>query len=191
VDGQNHALERKSRIEWLKGSTDGACRILSNARCLSEGIDVPALDAVIFMTERRSVVDIVQAVGRAMRKADGKTYGYIVLPVAVPAGRDPALILDSGKEFDVVWSVLRALRSHDDRLDAEINKIDLNDIPRTASSSTGTGSTATRCPMRRRCPSRRSTFRPAPSTRRSSRSAGTGSTGRAGPGMSPTSSSAW
>ena len=129
VDGQNHALERKSRIEWLKGSTDGACRILSNARCLSEGIDVPALDAVIFMTERRSVVDIVQAVGRAMRKADGKTYGYIVLPVAVPAGRDPALVLDSGKEFDVVWSVLRALRSHDDRLDAEINKIDLNDHP--------------------------------------------------------------
>ena len=129
VDGQNHALERKSRIEWLKGSTDGACRILSNARCLSEGIDVPALDAVIFMTERRSVVDIVQAVGRAMRKAEGKTYGYIVLPVAVPAGRDPALVLDSGKEFDVVWSVLRALRSHDDRLDAEINKIDLNDHP--------------------------------------------------------------
>ena len=105
VDGQNHALERKSRIEWLKGSADGACRILSNARCLSEGIDVPALDAVIFMTERRSVVDIVQAVGRAMRKAEGKTYGYIVLPVAVPAGRDPALVLDSGKEFDVVWSV--------------------------------------------------------------------------------------
>ena len=129
VDGQNHALERKSRIEWLKGSTDGDCRILSNARCLSEGIDVPALDAVIFLTQRRSVVDIVQAVGRAMRKAEGKTYGYIVLPVAVPAGRDPALVLDSGKEFDVVWSVLRALRSHDDRLDAEINKIDLNDNP--------------------------------------------------------------
>ncbi len=129
VDGQNHALERKARIEWLKGSTDGACRILSNARCLSEGIDVPALDAVIFMTERRSVVDVVQAVGRAMRKAEGKTHGYIVLPVAVPAGRDPALVLDSGKEFDIVWSVLRALRSHDDRLDAEINKIDLNDNP--------------------------------------------------------------
>ena len=129
VDGQHHALERKARIEWLKGGAEGSCRILSNARCLSEGIDVPALDAVIFMTERRSIVDIVQAVGRAMRKAEGKTYGYIVLPVAVPAGRDPALVLDSGQEFDAVWSVLRALRSHDDRLDAEINKIDLNETP--------------------------------------------------------------
>ncbi len=129
VDGKHHALDRKARIEWLKGTTEGACRILSNARCLSEGIDVPALDAVIFMTERKSVVDIVQAVGRAMRRADGKTHGYIVLPIAVPEGRDPSLVLDRGKEFDVVWSVLRALRSHDDRLDAEINQIDLNDRP--------------------------------------------------------------
>ncbi len=129
VDGQHHALDRKARIEWLKSTTGGACRILSNARCLSEGIDVPALDAVIFMTERKSIVDIVQAVGRAMRRAEGKTYGYIVLPIAVPEGRDPALVLDSGKEFDVVWSVVRALRSHDDRLDAEINQIDLNDRP--------------------------------------------------------------
>ncbi len=129
VDGQHHALDRKARIEWLKGASEGSCRILSNARCLSEGIDVPALDAVIFMTERKSIVDIVQAVGRAMRKAEGKTYGYIVLPVAVPAGRDPALVLDSGQEFDAVWSVLRALRSHDDRLDADINKIDLNETP--------------------------------------------------------------
>ena len=129
VDGQQNALERKARLEWLKETTEGGCRILSNARCLSEGIDVPALDAVIFMTERRSTVDIVQAVGRAMRKAEGKTYGYIVLPIAVPEGRDPALVLDSGKEFDVVWSVLRALRPHDDRFDAEINQIDLNDRP--------------------------------------------------------------
>ncbi len=129
VDGRHHALDRKARLEWLKGTTEGSCRILSNARCLSEGIDVPALDAVIFMTERRSIVDIVQAVGRAMRKAEGKTYGYIVLPVAVPEGRDPALVLDRGKEFDVVWSVLRALRSHDDRFDAEINQIDLNERP--------------------------------------------------------------
>ena len=129
VDGKHHALDRKARIEWLKGSTNGACRILSNARCLSEGIDVPALNAVIFMTERKSIVDIVQAVGRAMRKAEGKTHGYIILPIAVPTGGDPALIFDTGKEFDVVWSVLRALRSHDDRLDAEINKIDLNDKP--------------------------------------------------------------
>ena len=129
VDGKHNALDRKKRIQWLKGSGEGTCRILSNARCLSEGIDVPALDAVLFMTERKSMVDIVQAVGRVMRKSEGKTHGYILLPVAVPAGRDPANILDSGKEFDVVWSVLQALRSHDDRLDAEINQIDLNSKP--------------------------------------------------------------
>ena len=130
VDGQHHALDRKARIEWLEDDgAEVACRILSNARCLSEGIDVPALDAVLFMNPRNSHVDIVQAVGRVMRKAEGKEYGYIVLPVAVPAGVDPAVALDDNKRFAVVWSVLRALRSHDDRFDAEINKIDLNNRP--------------------------------------------------------------
>ena len=129
VDGKHHALDRKARIEWLKDSSEGTCRILSNARCLSEGIDVPALDAVLFMNPRNSHVDIVQAVGRAMRKADGKDYGYIVLPIAVPADVDPAAILDDNERFAAVWSVLRALRSHDDRFDAEINKIDLNKTP--------------------------------------------------------------
>ena len=71
----------------------------------------------------------MQAVGRAMRKAEGKTYGYIVLPVAVPAGVDPAAALDDNERFAAVWGVLRALRSHDDRFDAEINQIDLNDSP--------------------------------------------------------------
>ena len=129
VDGQHNALDRKARIEWLKGSSVGSCRILSNARCLSEGIDVPALDAVLFMNPRNSQVDIVQAVGRSMRKAAGKKYGYIILPLAVQAGVDPAAALDDNERFAVVWSVLRALRSHDDRLDAEINQIDLNNNP--------------------------------------------------------------
>ena len=129
VDGQHNAFVRKNRIEWLKGDSDGACRILSNARCLSEGIDVPALDAVLFMTPRNSQVDIVQAVGRVMRKAKGKDYGYIILPVAIPPGTDPADALNNNERFAAVWSVLRALRSHDDRLDAEINKIDLNNNP--------------------------------------------------------------
>ena len=129
VDGQHHALERKSRIEWLKGSSQSKCRILSNARCLSEGIDVPALDAVMFMSPRNSQVEIVQAVGRAMRKAPNKEYGYIVLPVAIPQGVDPAAALDDNERFAPVWGVLRALRSHDDRFDAEINQIDLNNQP--------------------------------------------------------------
>ena len=129
VDGQKNALERKRLIEWLKGDTDNVCRILSNARCLSEGIDVPALDAVLFMSPRNSHVDIVQAVGRVMRKASGKQYGYIVLPVAIPPDVDPVEALNDNERFATVWGVLRALRSHDDRLNAEINKIDLNNNP--------------------------------------------------------------
>ena len=129
VDGKKNALERKRLIEWLKGDSDGVCRILSNARCLSEGIDVPALDAVLFMTPRNSHVDIVQAVGRVMRKAPGKEYGYIVLPVAIPPDVDPVEALNDNERFAAVWGVLRALRSHDDRLNAEINKIDLNTEP--------------------------------------------------------------
>ena len=129
VDGKHHALDRRARLEWLRGSSDNACRILSNARCLTEGIDVPALDAVLFMSPKNSQVDIVQAVGRAMRKAPGKQYGYIVLPVAIPAGTDPAAALNNNERFGAVWSVLRALRSHDDRLDAEINRMDLNRKP--------------------------------------------------------------
>ena len=129
VDGKKNALERKRLIEWLKGDADGVCRILSNARCLSEGIDVPALDAVLFMTPKNSHVDIVQAVGRVMRKAPGKEYGYIVLPVAIPPDVDPVEALNDNERFAAVWGVLRALRSHDDRLNAEINKIDLNTEP--------------------------------------------------------------
>ena len=126
VDGKHNALNRKAKIEWLRNDSDGVCRILSNARCLSEGVDVPALDAVIFMTPRNSHVDVVQAVGRVMRRAEGKEYGYIILPVAIPAGTDPSEALDNNKAFAAVWSVLCALRSHDDRLNAEINHIDLN-----------------------------------------------------------------
>ena len=126
VDGTVHALNRRERLNWLKGDSNGVCRILSNARCLSEGIDVPALDAVLFMTSRKSYVDIVQAVGRVMRRAPGKQYGYIVLPVAIPDGVDPAEALNDNERFSTVWGVLRALRSHDDRFNAEINRIDLN-----------------------------------------------------------------
>ena len=135
VDGQKNALQRKRLIEWLKGNSkyesddEYTCRILSNARCLSEGIDVPALDAVLFMAPRNSHVDIVQAVGRVMRKAPDKEYGYIILPVAIPSGVDPEDALNDNERFAAVWGVLRALRSHDDRLNTEINRIDLNDNP--------------------------------------------------------------
>ena len=117
VDGSQNALNRREKINWLEESDTARneCRILSNARCLSEGVDVPALDAVIFLNPRESIIDVIQAVGRIMRKSDEKDYGYVILPVAIPAGSDPKKILDDHKTYKVVWNVLRALRAHDSR----------------------------------------------------------------------------
>ena len=127
VDGTYNALERNRELQWLKAPLpENECRILSNARCLSEGVDVPALDAVMFLHPRNSVVDVVQSVGRVMRKAQGKDYGYIILPVAVPAGVSPSQALSDNRRFKVVWQVLNALRAHDDRFNAMVNSIALN-----------------------------------------------------------------
>ncbi|WP_139006429.1 DEAD/DEAH box helicase [Arthrobacter crystallopoietes] len=127
VDGTFNVLERSAKLDWLKDDTDGdVCRILSNARCLSEGVDVPSLDAVLFLNPRNSQVDVVQSVGRVMRKAEGKEYGYIILPIAVPSSQDPETALNDNKKYKVVWDVLQALRAHDDRFEAMINKLDLN-----------------------------------------------------------------
>ena len=130
VDGTMNAAVRAREMEWL---TEGAgtdevpvCRILTNARCLSEGVDVPTLDAVLFLSPRKSQVDVIQAVGRVMRRAEGKDFGYIILPVAVPAGMAPERALDDNKRFQVVWQVLKAMRAHDERLDAAINSMELN-----------------------------------------------------------------
>ena len=128
VDGKQNALQRNERLEWLKDDTSNqgnTCRILSNARCLSEGVDVPALDAVIFFTPRNSVVDVVQSVGRVMRKAEGKKYGYIILPVSIAADIPPEIALKDN-DYKVIWQVLQALRSHDERFNDTINKIELN-----------------------------------------------------------------
>lgn len=126
IDGGMNASEKAEKINWLKEKTDdNVCRILSNVRCLSEGVDVPALDAVLFLTPRNSQVDVVQSVGRVMRKAEGKTRGYVILPVVVPTGMEPDEALNDNQVFKVVWDVLQALRSHDDRFDAMINKLDL------------------------------------------------------------------
>ncbi len=126
VDGGMNASEKEGTLEWLKaGAPADTCRILSNVRCLSEGVDVPALDAVLFLTPRNSQVDVVQSVGRVMRNAPGKKRGYIVLPVVIPAGVEPHEALNDNKTYKVVWQVLQALRSHDDRFDAMVNKLDL------------------------------------------------------------------
>ena len=126
IDGGMNASQKESKLTWLKAEIpDDTCRILSNVRCLSEGVDVPALDAVLFLTPRNSQVDVVQSVGRVMRKSEGKKRGYVVLPVVIPAGMEAHEALNDNKTYKVVWQVLQALRSHDDRFDAMVNKLDL------------------------------------------------------------------
>lgn len=127
VDGGLNALQKKNALDWLEGEIpENEARILSNVRFLTEGIDVPNLDAVIFFSPKKSQVDIVQAVGRIMRRFEGKKYGYIILPIVIDANVDPASALDNNKKYQQVWQVLNALRSTDERFEAEINKLELN-----------------------------------------------------------------
>lgn len=128
IDGKKNALRRREEMRWLGESRNepDTCRILSNARCLSEGVDVPALDGVVFLNPRESIVDIVQSVGRVMRKAPGKDTGYVVLPVAIPVGVNTTKALSSHPAFKTVWQVLNALRSHDESLAREINSLILD-----------------------------------------------------------------
>ncbi|MCC4352493.1 DEAD/DEAH box helicase family protein [Limosilactobacillus reuteri] len=127
VDGSLNALQKKNALDWLANDMeDNHARVLSNVRFLTEGIDVPSLDAVIFFSPKKSQVDIVQAVGRIMRRYEGKDYGYIILPVVIDAGAKPEDVLDNNKRYREVWQVLNALRSTDERFEAEINKLQLN-----------------------------------------------------------------
>lgn len=128
VDGSMGAARREEHLGWLKRTrTDGFdCHLLNNVRCLSEGVDVPSLDAVIFLSAKNSQVDVVQSVGRVMRRAEGKKYGYIIIPIVVPSDVDPEKALDDNKTYAVVWDILNALRAHDDRFNAMVNKIELN-----------------------------------------------------------------
>ena len=122
VDGYMDGWERKELMNWLKGEKgENTCHILSNKRCLSEGVDVPALDAVIFMHASGSPVDVIQSVGRVMRASPGKEFGYIIIPVGVPAGWTKEKVLEKSKKFEVVWKVVNALRSNDERLDQLLN----------------------------------------------------------------------
>jgi predicted helicase len=128
VDGTFNAARRTERLNWLKEDfEDNQCRVLSNVRCLSEGVDVPALDAIMFLHPRKSQIDVVQAVGRVMRKAEGKELGYVILPITVAPGVDPATALNNNDKYKVVWQILNALRAHDERFDSTINRIGLGE----------------------------------------------------------------
>lgn len=128
IDGSMSATERDGLMSWLKAEPKDSseARVLTNVRCLSEGVDVPSLDAVMFLSARNSQVDVVQSVGRVMRKSPGKQYGYIIIPIVVPTDVKPEEALNDNERYKVVWTVLNALRAHDDRFNATVNKIDLN-----------------------------------------------------------------
>ena len=125
VDGTMGAAQRAEKLDWLRTTPmDGnECRILTNARCLSEGVDVPSLDAVMFMAGRSSEVDIVQSVGRVMRRSEGKKYGYIIIPVVIPVDMKPEEALNDSRIFGTVWKVLNGIRAHDDRFDPKVENI--------------------------------------------------------------------
>jgi predicted helicase len=127
IDGTMAATTRGELLTWLKApKNEMQCRILTNVRCLSEGVDVPSLDAVMFLSARNSQVDVVQSVGRVMRTAPGKKFGYIIIPIVVPSDVQGEKALSNSKEYEVVWTVLNALRAHDERFKATINQIELN-----------------------------------------------------------------
>ncbi|MDP6642554.1 MAG: helicase-related protein, partial [Rhodospirillales bacterium] len=128
VDGTFNAEQRNEKLGWLKADEDkNICRVLTNVRCLSEGVDVPSLDAIMFLHPRKSQIDVVQSVGRVMRKAEGKDLGYVIIPIAVAPGISPERALNDNKKYQVVWQILNALRAHDERLDRDINKLSLGE----------------------------------------------------------------
>ena len=120
IDASTRTSKRGENLEWLRRSDmdENTCRVLTNARCLQEGVDVPSLDGVIFMDPKASKIDIIQSIGRVMRKPnDGKKqYGYVILPIPVPAGEDAFEVLDKSRGYKQIVNVLKAILAHDDRL---------------------------------------------------------------------------
>ncbi len=117
IDGTMNCKDRLEKLEKLNQFQPNTCKVLSNARCLSEGVDVPALDSIVFFDGKSAMVDIIQAVGRVMRKAKRKKRGYIILPIALEESEiqnlDEAV---NNTNFKNIWKVIKALRSHDPSL---------------------------------------------------------------------------
>jgi len=114
IHGGMGAKEKSEKLHWLKKPLErNQCRLLTNVRCLSEGVDLPALDAVIFLSPRQSQIEVVQSVGRVMRNAPGKKRGYIILPVIINSSADPQHILPETRHWKTVWQTLAALKAHD------------------------------------------------------------------------------
>ena len=124
IDGSMNSTEKDSLLNWLREEPEeNVCKILFNVRCLSEGVDVPSLDAVLFLSPRKSQVEVVQTVGRVMRVSPrtGKKRGYVIIPIVTPADLDPSVALNNNADFDVVWQVLNALKSIDTEFGAIVD----------------------------------------------------------------------
>ena len=117
LDSTSSSLDRTGELRKLGKANKDSPRMISNVKLFTEGIDVPSLDAVAFMDPRNSTVDVVQAVGRVMRRAGGKRFGYIIVPVLLDPGENLADALERNSEgWKATGQVLRALASHDNRL---------------------------------------------------------------------------
>ncbi|GAA7509074.1 DEAD/DEAH box helicase family protein [Helicobacter pylori] len=117
IDGTMNCKDRLEKLEELNAFKPNTCKVLSNARCLSEGVDVPALDSIVFFDGKSAMVDIIQAVGRVMRKAKRKQRGYIILPIALEESEIKNLNeAVNNTNFKNIWKVIKALRSHDPSL---------------------------------------------------------------------------
>jgi len=122
VSGAMPTDRRRVKLAQLKSLASDERALLANARCLSEGVDVPSLDGVAFIDPRFSQIDIIQAVGRAIRLSPSKTAGTIVLPVFIEDGADPVASIEASN-FKPIWDVLNALKAHDDVLSAQLDQI--------------------------------------------------------------------
>ena len=122
VSGAMPTDRRRVKLSQLKALANDERALLANARCLSEGVDVPSLDGVAFIDPRSSQIDIIQAVGRAIRLSASKTAGTIVLPVFIEDGADPVASIEASN-FKPIWDVLNALKAHDDVLSAQLDQI--------------------------------------------------------------------
>ena len=122
VSGAMPTDKRRRKLDQLKSLRVDERGLLSNARCLSEGVDVPSLDGVAFIDPRSSQIDIIQAVGRAIRLSPDKKIGTIVLPVFIAAGQNAEDTIKAS-HFKPIWDVLNALKAHDDVLAYELDQI--------------------------------------------------------------------
>ena len=125
VDGKDKAKDRAETLEWLKKGDGSNVHVLSSVRCLSEGVNVPTLNGVVFYEPRQSVIDIVQAVGRVMRKTADKSMGYVIIPIVVSKNEAMQTTLDKSGSNKLIVQIVDALRTHDERIDRFLNQASL------------------------------------------------------------------